>query len=105
MSTITRSSLADQHARGGPGFRRSDAPGLLHGPIDGKAFLAYLDQVVVPTGDVVEMNLQRIRGSLREQSSEWTLKRKTETTGNGKHSSDSIAESPAGGQPGGNVAK
>jgi hypothetical protein len=55
VSTITRSSLADQHARGG-GFRRSDAPGLLDGPIDGKAFLAFLDQVVVPTGDIVEMN-------------------------------------------------
>ena len=32
--------------------------------------------------------LNGYRESSREQSSEWTLKRKTETTGNGKHSSD-----------------
>ena len=43
-------------------------------------------------------------GSSREQSSEWTLKRKTETTGNGKHSSFESGVT-ADGQPGGNVAK
>lgn len=35
------------------------APGLLDGPMDGEAFLAYLDQVLVPTfqaGDIVVMN-------------------------------------------------
>jgi transposase len=35
------------------------APGLLDGPMDGDAFLAYLDQVLVPTlraGDIVVMD-------------------------------------------------
>jgi transposase len=35
------------------------APGLLDGPMDGAAFLAYLDQVLVPTlraGDIVVMD-------------------------------------------------
>jgi transposase len=35
------------------------APGLLEGPMDGDAFLAYLDQVLVPTlrpGDIVVMD-------------------------------------------------
>jgi hypothetical protein len=51
--------LADPHRHRRPPRRRPDGPAVFDGPIDNPTFLAYVEQVVVPTlrpGDVVVLD-------------------------------------------------